>query len=148
MSLSDVIAAVGAVLEPLGADQVLTEPPSKLPDDRCFVVYPEPGEVTIAAHSGRNSGAVYQADDDVLIDFHIKAARDAMLEIEPQARAMLIATRDALIAALKNGALNGTVIGCSGISTRVYGAMDFWFPDQTCGFELALHIRHMTEAAV
>lgn len=144
--LDAVIAAVGRVLLDVpGVDQVLTEPPAKLPDDRCFVVYPNPGLATLGAHHGRRRGAVYQADDEIRVDFHRKAARDAMAEAEPEARAMLTRTRDALFSAIQRHGLDGTIIGSGGIRTDLYGPMEFWDGDTSFGFQLALIVRHASE---
>jgi hypothetical protein len=148
MTLPDVIQAVADVLSGLSlADQVLISPPAKLPDDRTFVVFADPGEATLAANQGRAGRAVYQADDDVIVNWFRRIARDAMTEAYPEALSVFLATRDAIFAAVKDGALGGTIFGFSGIQTQIFGPMDYWNADTAFGFQLALGCRHGTEAA-
>lgn len=150
MALDAIIAAVAEVLTGLAlADQVLTDPPAHLPDDRTFVVYADPtgGTATLAAHHGGRGRTVYQADEEVRVDWHRRAARDAMAETYPEALAAFTATRDALFGAVKSGALNGTIVGFGGIRADVFGPMEFWDADTTFGFQIALLVRHMTESA-
>lgn len=148
VALDLVIAAVAEVLAGLNlADQVLTDPPAHLPDDRVFVVYADPGDATLAANSGRNGRAVYQADDAVRVDFHRRAARDAMAEAYPEALSIFTTVRDAVFGAVKHGALGGTIVGFSGIRTDTWGPMEFWDSDTTFGFQIAVLVRHMTESA-
>lgn len=149
MALGDVIAAVVDVLAGLGlADDVLSEPPPKLGSDRTFLVTADPGESTLAAHRGRNGLVVYQSDDDVLVMWAVKAARDATVETYPEALDVLLATRDALFYAVKDNGLHATLSGFGGMRTDLFGAIDFWNPDVVFGFQLALTCRHQTEAAI
>jgi hypothetical protein len=148
VALDAVITAVGNVLRDLpGVDQVLTAPPAKLPDDRCFIVYPDPGDVTLLSHGGSTRNSVYQAADVIRVDFHIRAARDAMAEAEPDARLMLSLTRDALISAGQRTAFNGTVIALRGLRTDVYGPLEYWSGDTSFGFQLGLDITHAVEVS-
>jgi hypothetical protein len=140
MALSDVVQAVADALVPLtGYDQILTEPPASLPDDRCFVVWVAPGEAVALAHG---PGATYEADDDVRVDFYIRRARDAMAEVEPEARTQLQATRDALFAGARSGNLSRVIVGFAGIGTDVYGPLTYWEADTAFGFSLAVRVRH------
>lgn len=148
MSLVDVVLAVADVCTGLDlADQVLTDPPPKLPDDRTFVVYADPGEATLATHHGGAGRVNYQADDVVIVNWFRKAARDAMPETYPEALDVFLATRDAIFAAVKNGALNRTIVGFAGIQTDIFGPMEYWQADTAFGFQISLQVRHMTEAA-
>lgn len=152
MSLPDVIAAVVDVLEGVTvdsnpvADSVLDEPPPKLGDDRTFIVTGEPGTATLQAGSGRNGSPVYESDDEVIVVWQRKAARDATLETYPENLAVYLATRDAVFVAVRDGALHGTITGFGGIRTDLFGAIDFWLPDTVFGFQIALLTRHMSEA--
>lgn len=149
MALPEVIAAVVEVLGTLGlADAVLDEPPPKLADDRTFLVTADPGESTLAAHRGKDGRAVYQSDDDILVMWAVKAARDATTETYPEALDALLTTRDALFYAIKDNGLHATLSGFGGMSTQLFGAVDFWLPDVVFGFQLSLHCRHQTEAAI
>jgi hypothetical protein len=152
MALDDVVLAIADVLSGLpdptgypGADQDLTAPPARLPDDRVFVVYPDPGDAVVSVHQGGNGRAVYHADDDIRVDFYRRAARDMMAECEPEARAMLQATRDALFAAAKTSAFDRTIVGFAGIRTDLYGPLEYWLADTAFGFSLAVRVRHAVE---
>lgn len=149
MSLPDVVAAVVDVLSGLGlADAVLSDPPPKLADDRTFLVTADPGESTLAAHRGRSGFAVYESQDDVLVMWAVKAARDATVESYPETLDVLLATRDALFYAVRDNGLHATLSGFNGMRTDLFGALDFWQPDVVFGFQLALACRHQTEAAI
>lgn len=148
MALSDVIAAVAEVCTALDlADEVLTDPPAKLGEDRTFLVIGDPGESTLAANQGRGGRTVYQADDEVIVTWARKAARDAMMETYPETLSVYLATRDAIFRAVKDGALHGTLSGFGGIRTDIFGAIDFWQPDIVFGFQISLACRHQSEAA-
>lgn len=153
MALSDVIAAVAEICggitlasEPV-ADEVLTIPPAKLGEDRTFLVIGDPGESTLAAGQGRGGRTVYQADDEVIVTWARKAARDAMMETYPETLAVYLATRDAIFRAVKDGALHGTLSGFGGIRTDIFGVLEFWLPDIVFGFQISLSCRHQSEAA-
>jgi hypothetical protein len=148
MSLLDVIAAVVEVVTDLSiADAVLDEPPAKLGDDRTVIVLGEPGTATLAANHGRAGRTVYEADDEVIVTWARKAARDAMTESYPEAMDAYLSARDALFRAVRGGALSGTITGFGGIRTELFGALEFWLPDVVFGWQIALLCRHQTEAA-
>lgn len=148
MALPDVISAVADVCTGLAlADQVLTEPPPKLPDDRVFVVYADPGDANLNANQGGAGRAVYHADDDIIVNWFLRIARDRMTEAYPEALSVLVATRDALFAAIKNGALNGTIFAFNGIRTDLFGPLTYWEADTAFGFQLAVAVRHGSESA-
>jgi hypothetical protein len=146
VALSDVIAAVADVLTELGvADQVLTNPPAKLPDDRVFVVYVDPGDATLFARKGNaDQSVVYGSSDDIRVDWFRKIARDKMAEAYPEARDVLIATRGALFRSIRTG-LNGSIHACSGLRTDVFGPMTYWNSDEAFGFRLAIQCQYATE---
>lgn len=146
MALTDVIAAVVEVVADLSvADQVLDEPPARLPDDRCVVVTASPGTATLAAHRGKAGGVVYESADDVIVTWFRKGARDAMAESYPEALDAFLSTRDAIFAGLR-GAISTTITGFSEVRTDLFGAIDFWLPDTAFGFQLSVAVRHQTEA--
>lgn len=147
MSLPDVIAAVVEVCGELSlADQVLDEPPARLPDDRCFVITGSPGTATLAAHRGRDGNVVYEAEDEVVVTWFRKTARDAMQEGYPEALDAYLATRDGIFAALRGGSLGALISGFVGVSTDLFGPIDFWLPDVAFGFQVSVAVRHQTEA--
>lgn len=146
MSLQTVIESIaGTLRDSAGVDQVFTDPPAKLPDDQCFMVYPDPGGTTLQSGSGKWGNVTYNNEDDILIDFHIKAARDAMAETEPKARAMLETFRDVMMSAIKRNAFAG-VIAFRGLVIEVYGPLEYWNADTSFGFQARLSITHSQEA--
>lgn len=146
MALSDVIDAVVDVCGELSlADQVLTEPPARLPDDRCFVVTGSPGTATLTAHRGRGGNVVYESEDDVIVTWFRKTARDAMAEGYPEALDAYLSTRDGIFVALL-GPLGSAISGFVDVTTDLFGAIDFWLPDTAFGFQLSVTVRHQTEA--
>lgn len=147
MTLQAVIDAVADVCSSLvGADQVLTVMPPRLPDDRVFLVYVDPGPVLSFAHGGSNRGAVYRADEDIRIDFHIKAAADAAIEYEPEARTMLALFRNAIVAAMQpGGGVAATIFAFRGLTTDAYGLLQYWHNDTSFGWQQVLSITHGTE---
>jgi hypothetical protein len=144
MSLQAVIDSVaGALRDGTGVDQVLTDPPSRLPDDRCFLVYAQPGLTSFMANKGRLGNVAYEAEDDIFIDFHIRSARDAMTEVEPKARVMLELFRDTIISAMQRNRLE-SVHAFRGLSFPVYGPLEYWNGDTSFGFQAVLSITHCT----
>ncbi len=146
MSLEKVIASIAGVLrDSAGVDQVFSEPPAKLPDNQCFMVYPDPGSMRLISGASRSGNVVYDCDDDILIDFHIKAARDKMTEFEPRARKMLILFRDVMMSAIKRNSFSG-ITGYRGFEILVYGPLEYWNADTSFGFQARLSITYGTEA--
>lgn len=146
MALSDVIAAVVELVSDLSlADQVLDAPPARLPDDRCFVITASPGDSPPEAHRGKNGGVVYESNDDIVVTWFRKAARDAMAEAYPETLDAYLSTRDGIFAGLRQ-VIGPSISGFGGITTDLFGEIEFWLPDTAFGFQLSVTVRHQTEA--
>lgn len=142
MSLQAVIDSVAnAIRDESGVDQVLTEQPNKLPDDRCFIVLPIPGDVKFMTNSGALRNVDYAAEDDIFIEFAIKSARDAVWESEPETRRMVVQLRNTIISAMQRNRL-ASVHAFRGFSFPLYGPLEFWKPDVAFGFNAVLSITH------
>lgn len=147
MGLVAVTAAFRDVLARVtGIGTVAAGVPPMLADDRTAIVYAVPGDAVAMANAGRAGRPVYRAEDQIVIEWHVKIAKDDVTRGDEAALPVLDAVRGAVWAQPKDGMFAGTVTLLTNVATEHYGDMGYG-SDNTFGFRLLVSVTIAAEAA-
>jgi hypothetical protein len=145
MGLQSVLDAVRDRCSRLpGLDQVTTQPPAQLPDNRMIVITPVPGISSPSAHTGEQGHPLIAYPDKIIVEAHYKIAGDQIGPAIDWAMPMLESVISTLWAAYYLDRLSGSVTLLNAIDVQRFGGIG-WGADQTFGFIAVMDILRLEE---